>query len=151
MLDSPCDGFRVLDLHPQNGKKQFKVSHIPWVVPLPSNRNHQDYYIFSRGFLKTFICHCYWEGGQPNISQTLNVPVPLIGPEYDNAPPTCEAHYGGLNFKIIFFSFSNFQGRVSGSYCFHFSEIIIPKTTHETLKVLYSIILVPNYTKQPIF
>ena len=24
---------------------------ITWVVPLPSNSHHQDYYIFSRGFL----------------------------------------------------------------------------------------------------
>ena len=32
----------------------------------PSNSDHQDYYIFSRGFLSTFICHCYWEGATPN-------------------------------------------------------------------------------------
>ena len=34
-----------------------------WVWPLPSNSDHQDYYIFSR----TIICHCYWEGATPNI------------------------------------------------------------------------------------
>ena len=33
--------------------------------PAPSNSHHQDYYIFSRGSLSTFICHSYWEGGQP--------------------------------------------------------------------------------------
>ena len=24
---------------------------IPWVVPLPNNNDHQDYFMFSRGFL----------------------------------------------------------------------------------------------------
>ena len=33
--------------------------------PAPSNSHHQYYYIFSRGSLSTFICHSYWEGGQP--------------------------------------------------------------------------------------
>ena len=35
--------------------------------PPPSNSHHQDYYIFCGGSLWTFICHSYWEGGQPNM------------------------------------------------------------------------------------
>ena len=31
------------------------------------NRHHQDD-IFSREFLQTFICHCYWVGGRSNVS-----------------------------------------------------------------------------------
>ena len=40
---------------------------LPWVWPLPSNSDHQDYSIFSRGSLYTFICHCYWEGATPKV------------------------------------------------------------------------------------
>ena len=40
---------------------------ILWAIPVPSNSHHQDYCISSRGSLQTFICHCYWEGGQPQL------------------------------------------------------------------------------------
>ena len=32
--------------------------------------DHQDYYIFRRGSLYTFISHCYWEEATPNIYHT---------------------------------------------------------------------------------
>ena len=32
---------------------------IYWVWPPPSSSDHQNYYIFSRGSLQTFISHCY--------------------------------------------------------------------------------------------
>ena len=37
-----------------------------WNYPPPSNSHHQDYSIFSRESLQTFICDCYWVGGRPN-------------------------------------------------------------------------------------
>ena len=39
-----------------------KMFIIPWVLPPPSNSDHKDYYMFSRGFLLTFTFHCYREG-----------------------------------------------------------------------------------------
>ena len=39
---------------------------IPWMGPPPCNSDHQDYYMFSRGFLLTFTFHCYREGAIPN-------------------------------------------------------------------------------------
>ena len=42
---------------------------IIWVLALSQDASdHQDYYIFSRSFLKTFICHCYREGTTPKLS-----------------------------------------------------------------------------------
>ena len=41
---------------------------IPWNYPPPSNSHHQDYYIFSRESLQTFICHCYWVGVDPRYT-----------------------------------------------------------------------------------
>ena len=41
--------------------------HISWIYPPPSNNHHQDYYIFSRESLKTFMSLCYWVGGRSNI------------------------------------------------------------------------------------
>ena len=38
--------------------------------PAQDHSHHQDYYIFSRGSLSTFIFHCYWEEKQPNLQQT---------------------------------------------------------------------------------
>ena len=38
-----------------------------WGAPPPNSNYHHDYYIFSRGSLLTFTCHCYWEGEHPNI------------------------------------------------------------------------------------
>ncbi len=32
------------------------------IWPPPCNSDHQDYYMFSRGFLLTFTLHCYREG-----------------------------------------------------------------------------------------
>ena len=40
--------------------------------PFPSNSHHQDYYMFSRGFLCTFICNFFVEGGQPNDSSMFD-------------------------------------------------------------------------------
>ena len=36
------------------------IIHLIW--PPPCNSDHQDYYMFSRGFLLTFTFHCYREG-----------------------------------------------------------------------------------------
>lgn len=36
------------------------------IVPLLSSSHHQDCYFLSKGSPKTFICHYYEEGGQPN-------------------------------------------------------------------------------------
>ena len=41
--------------------------YIYWVLPPPSNSDHKDYYMFSRGFLLTFTFHCYREGVISNI------------------------------------------------------------------------------------
>ena len=49
--------------NPDNAQK--KKSGKTWNVPLPSNSQRQDYYTFRRLDPElTFICHCYWEGGQ---------------------------------------------------------------------------------------
>ncbi len=40
---------------------------IYWVLPPPSNSDHKDYYMFSRGFLLTFTFHCYREGAISNV------------------------------------------------------------------------------------
>ena len=37
------------------------------VWPPPCNRDHQDYYMFSKGFLLTFTFHCYKEGAISNL------------------------------------------------------------------------------------
>ncbi len=39
---------------------------IPLIWPPPCNSDHQDYYMFSRGFLLTFTFHCYREGAISN-------------------------------------------------------------------------------------
>ena len=38
-----------------------------WPPDAPCNSEHQDYYMFSRGFLLTFTFHCYMEGAISNI------------------------------------------------------------------------------------
>ena len=61
-------------------KKQIdksKNSILPWVLPLPSNSRHQDYYVSSRGSQQTFICHCYWEGGRPKFYHKNHKTRPL--------------------------------------------------------------------------
>ena len=51
----------------------------PWVLPPPSNSDHKDYYMFSRGFLLTFTFHCYWEGAISKIiHHLLNIQTPII-------------------------------------------------------------------------
>ena len=42
--------------------------NIGLVWPPPCNSDHQDYYMFSRGFLLTFTFHCYKEGAVSKIS-----------------------------------------------------------------------------------
>ena len=52
------------------GSEIFQESHfqragsscMSLVWPPPCNSDHQDYYMFSRGFLLTFTFHCYREG-----------------------------------------------------------------------------------------
>ena len=41
--------------------------YIYLIWPPPCNSDHQDYYMFSRGFLLTFTFHCYREGAISNI------------------------------------------------------------------------------------
>ena len=43
----------------------FVDSNLVW--PPPCNSDHQDYYMFSRGFLLTFTFHCYREGAISKI------------------------------------------------------------------------------------
>ena len=38
---------------------------IALIWPRPCNSDHQDYYMFRRRFLLTFIFHYYWEGATP--------------------------------------------------------------------------------------
>ena len=49
-------------------KKTYLAIYLIW--PPPCNSDHQDYYMFSRGFLLTFTFHCYREGAisKPYIS-----------------------------------------------------------------------------------
>ena len=47
---------------------------IPWVVPLPSNSDHQDYYIFSRESLWTFISTITGKGDNPSYTMLFWVP-----------------------------------------------------------------------------
>ena len=39
-------------LNPTVSPRPWGIKVIPWVVPLPSNNHHQEYYIFSRGWKK---------------------------------------------------------------------------------------------------
>ncbi len=39
-------------------------------TPHPVNSHHQDNHIFSREFLQTFICHCYWVWGRSKLCPT---------------------------------------------------------------------------------
>ena len=49
--------FSILEKHITRGS--IGLSHFP------SNSHHQDSYMFTRGFLYTFICNYCVEGGQP--------------------------------------------------------------------------------------
>ena len=42
------------------------------MLPPPSNSDHKDYYMFSRGFLLTFTFHCYREGA---ISKVYDISI----------------------------------------------------------------------------
>ena len=42
----------------KSGNKTFDELHILGSTP-PNNSHHQDYYIFSRESLQTFICDCF--------------------------------------------------------------------------------------------
>ena len=55
----------------QSYKKQITRGSIG-LSPFPSNSHHQDYYMFSSGFLYTFICNYCVEGGQPNGSSMFD-------------------------------------------------------------------------------
>ena len=65
--------------------------------PPPSNSDQQDYYIFSRGFLSTFIYHCYWRGPHSKYTCEINKApftfVCLMG-------NTCIHLYGGSSSLI---------------------------------------------------
>ena len=61
---------RILKLtkHEKHNKQ-----NISWVVPLPSNSDHQDYYIFSRESQNIFISTITGKGGNPkHIQQTCH-------------------------------------------------------------------------------
>ncbi len=50
------------------GVNQNESYDICWVVPLPSNSDHQDYEPFLVGNPELNLhFHYYWEGGQPKI------------------------------------------------------------------------------------
>ena len=45
------------------------------IWPPPCNSDHQDYYMFSRGFLLTFTFHCYREGAIPKGWWSMLLPT----------------------------------------------------------------------------
>ena len=47
--------------------------NISLIWPPPCNSDHQDYYMFSRGFLLTFTFRCYREGAIPKAYPTNDV------------------------------------------------------------------------------
>ena len=49
----------------------FLHTYIYRIYPPHSNSSNQDYYIFSRESLQTFICHCYWVGVDPRYTHLL--------------------------------------------------------------------------------
>ena len=51
---------------------------IPWVLPPPSNSDHKDYYMFSRGFLLTFTFHCYREGAISKVYHQIMGKFPFF-------------------------------------------------------------------------
>ncbi len=63
------------------------------IWPPACNSDHQDYYMFSRGFLLTFIYHCYWKGGQPKVYSTKSLWFlrvrSLIHPGFHGCSQTC--------------------------------------------------------------
>ena len=66
--------------------------YIPWVWPLPSSSDHQDYSIFGGESPSTFIWHCYWEGATPNIYHTKSSPFYTLSPSQAWQKMTQEAH-----------------------------------------------------------
>ena len=46
---------------------------ISLIWPSPCNSDHQDYYMFSRGFLFIFTFHCYREGAISKASLQVSV------------------------------------------------------------------------------
>ena len=75
--------------HPK--KKQCykkKVSQNPlylhWVVSLPSNSHHQDWFFFSRGSRTKWNLHlplASWEGGQPKLYTNCGPSSPSVPPK----------------------------------------------------------------------
>ena len=52
-------------------KKKHIVKGIYWVWPPHTNSDHQDYYMFNRDSLFTFIYHCYCEGATSKVYSGL--------------------------------------------------------------------------------
>ncbi len=77
------------------------------IWPPPYNSDHQDYYMFSRGFLLTFTFHCYREGAIPKLYVHISLHIdpwyfqtttrnhPLISPCNFVFSPTTRLQYEG--------------------------------------------------------
>ena len=59
--------------HKEHDRWDPHFKHMSWLVPPPSSHHPEFYDISSRGSLLTFICHYYWEGGQPNIWRLISM------------------------------------------------------------------------------
>lgn len=61
----------------------FQYEILFWVWPPLKNTDHRDYYMFLRGFLQTFICHCDWKGSRPkNIETVQNRDIKTVQNKY---------------------------------------------------------------------
>ena len=73
-------------------------THIPWVVPPPSNSHHQDYYIFSRDPYKPSFATVTGRGDNPKfLPKKTPQKFPQVG---HNHHSYCTRHRwdgGGLN------------------------------------------------------
>ena len=73
--DSERLGLYSFDDQDQRVGRSSRVGLFIGLSPCPvtaGNSHHQDYHIFSRASLQTFICHCYWEGGTAQIIHILH-------------------------------------------------------------------------------
>ena len=71
----------VLQCHfpPNQNKSMYIYIYLVW--PPPCTSHHQDFSIFSRGFLLTFTFHCYREGAISNIYIWVCLKMRLPGRE----------------------------------------------------------------------
>ena len=61
-----------------NSVNQGTRTGVPWVVPPPSNSDHQDYYIFSRDPYKPSFATVTGRGDNPRCTPNVRVPMVFI-------------------------------------------------------------------------